>query len=224
MCQKRNPVPGDWCKLVSEDFDKMGLNMSDELIAQIPEAEYKKLIKSKVNETAFKELENLKEGHSKVRDNVYLDFKHIQPYLRNKNITNRQSSILFSLRSKTIRGIKANFPKLYSSILCPLCETHKDTQENLLLCKVLQNILPLNTHIEYGHMRGSNEQQTMFIQVYEKYLTIRDELLESSGLGSSLPGLYSGPVLPQAASTGRAVGSNATSPSGVYPADVTLGE
>ena len=63
MCQKRNPVPGDWCKLVSEDFDKIGLNMSDELIAQIPEDEYKKLIKSKVNETAFKELENLKEGH-----------------------------------------------------------------------------------------------------------------------------------------------------------------
>ena len=69
---------------------------------------------------------------------------------------------------------------------------------------MLQNILPLNTHIEYGHMRGSNEQQTMFIQVYKKYLTIRDELLESSGLGSSLPGLYSGPVLPQAASTDRA--------------------
>ena len=194
--------------------------MSDELIAQIPEGDYKDLIKSKVHETAWKELETLKEGHSKVRDNIYAGYNHIQSYLKNRNITSRQSSIMFSLRSKTIRSIKANFPKQFSSLLCPLCEAHEDSQENLLVCKVLQNILP-NNHIQYAHMRGTDEQQTKFLQVYEKYLHIRDELLDNSGLGSSLPGLYSGPVRPLAASTGRAVGSDAASTCGVNPADVS---
>ena len=66
---------------------------------------------------------------------------------------------MFSLRSKTIRNIKANFPKQFSSIQCPLCEAHEDSQEHLLVCSVLQNILPLNNHVEYGHMRGTDEQQ-----------------------------------------------------------------
>jgi hypothetical protein len=224
QCQKRSPLPGDWCTLVSEDFQKMDLNMSDEIIARMSEGDYRDIVKSKVKETAWKELETLKEGHSKVRDNIYLEYHHIQSYLKNRHITSRQSSIMFSLRSKTIRNIKANFPKQFSSILCPLCEAHEDSQEHLLVCSVLQNILPLNNHVEYGHMRGTDEQQTKFLQVYEKYLQIRDELLDNSGLGSSLPGLYSGPVRPLAASTGLANGSDAASSCGVYPADVSLGE
>ena len=214
LCQKRNPLPGDWCVMISEDFYKMGIDMTDEQIVQMQELDYKKLIKNKVNSTAFNELEQLKEGHSKVRDNIYTDFKHIQPYFLNRNITNRQMSLMFSLRSKTLRSIKSNFPKMYSSILCPLCETHEDTQENVIMCKVLLHILPLSSHIEYGHMNGSTEQQTEFLQVYERYLMIRDELLDKSGLNASLPGLYSGPVRPQAARGGLARGSSTAAAEG----------
>ena len=202
LCQKRNPLPGDWCGMISEDFLKMGIVLTDEQIVQMQEVDYKKLIKSRVNITAFNELEQLKQGHSKVKDNIYTDFKHIQPYFLNRNITNRQMSLMFSLRSKTLRSIKCNFPKMYSSIMCPLCQTHEDTQESVILCKVLLNILPLGSHIEYEHMNGTTEQQTEFLQVYERYLMIRDELLDKSGLDASLPGLYTGPVLPQAASRG----------------------
>ena len=90
---------------------------------------------------------------------------------------------MFSLRSKTLRSIKANFPKMYSSILCPLCKKCDNIQDNLLLCKELQNILPLNSHIEYARMRGSTEQQTEFLKVYEEYLQIRDKLLDCSSSG-----------------------------------------
>ena len=75
--------------------------MTDEQILQMTELDYKKLIKSKVLSTAYDELELLKQGHSKVRDNIYTDVKHIQPYLLNRKISNRQMSILFSLRNKT---------------------------------------------------------------------------------------------------------------------------
>ena len=124
---------------------------------------------------------------------------------------------MFSLRSMTLRCIKANFPKMYSSILCPLCEKCEDTQNHILLCKVLQDILPNTSHIVYEHMRGSEEQQTEFLKLYERYIKIRDELLDGSTIGTSLPGLYSGPELPQAAPTGLSAGSGATSTSGVNP-------
>ena len=87
--------------------------------------------------------------------------------------------------------------------LCWVCERHEDTQEHLLLCKVLLNILPLEKHIEYNHMNGTEEQQVDFIQTYKNYLELRDELQEDPSEGPSLPGLYSGPVRPQAGSTGR---------------------
>ena len=199
LCQKSSPLPGDWCQLIADDFDKMNMHMSDDLIAQMQEAEYKKLIKRTVYDTAFNELQLLKESHSKVRGNIYTDLKQMQSYFSNRKISNRQMSIMFALRSKTLRSIKSNFPSMYSSLLCPLCKAHEDTQENLLSCKVLLNILPLTNHIAYEHMGGTTDKQTNFLQVYERYLTIRDELLDSSGLGSSLPGLYTGPVVPQAA-------------------------
>ena len=104
-----------------------------------------------------------------------------------------------------------NFPNMYSeNTLCPICERSQDTQEHLPLCTVLTSILPLKKHMDNSHINGTVEQQQEYVQVYKRYLELRDELIDSSE-GSSLPGLYSGPVLPQAASTGRAIGSDATS-------------
>ena len=63
IVKKRNPLPGDWCNMVSEDFLKTSINMTDEQILHITELDYKKLIKSKVLSTAYDELEQLKKGH-----------------------------------------------------------------------------------------------------------------------------------------------------------------
>ena len=143
----------------------MNIHISDEQIAQMQVDDYKKLIKKNVNDTAFNELQQLKETHSKVRDNYYSDLQHIQPYFTNRKLSFRQISMMFSLRSKTIRNIRCNFPKMFSSLLCPLCKSCEDTQEHVLLCNVIQNILPLSSQIEYDHMRGTAEQQTDFLQV-----------------------------------------------------------
>ena len=201
ISQKANPLSGDWCNLVAEDFNKIGLHISDEHIAQLNDVDYKQLIRKKVHETALQDLYQLQEGHSKVRDNIYNGLQKPTQYLVNRNISYRQASIMFALRSKTLRGIKNNFKKMYSdNTLCWVCERSEDTQEHLILCKVLLNILPLEKHIEYNHMNGTEEQQVNFIQTYEKYLELRDELQEDPDEGPSLPGLYSGPVPPQAGS------------------------
>ena len=91
---------------------------------------------------------------------------------------------------------------MYSNnTLCSICERNEDTQSHLLSCRVLLDILPLSEHIEYNHMNGTAEQQVQFVKIYEKYLELRDELLEDSSDDSSLPGLYTGPVHPQASTS-----------------------
>ena len=58
-------------------------------------------------------------------------------YFSNKNIDKYP-------RCKTIRNIKSNFHNMYSSLLCPLCKATEDTPDHLMMCTVLQNMVPLN--------------------------------------------------------------------------------
>ena len=99
-----------------------------------------------------------------------------------------------------MRGIRDNFRTMYNNnTLCPICEHCIDTQQHVITCKVLLDILPLNKHIDYEHIHGRLSDQIEFVQVYEQYLMLRDELLsDSDDQQASLPGLYTGPVRPQA--------------------------
>ena len=53
MCQRESPVPGDWCNLVKEDFQKISMHMTDVQIENMPETDYKRLIRNKTREAAF---------------------------------------------------------------------------------------------------------------------------------------------------------------------------
>ena len=136
-----------------------------------------------------------------------------------KKLTHRQMSLMFSLRRRTVRNIKCNFPKMYSSLLCPLCKAHEDTQEHVLLCNVLYNILPLSSDIDYAHMRGTTEQQT-YIDC-TSVLEISQHPRRVAGMFR--PWLYAGPVLPRAAS-GQASQSDAASTRIISPAVAVLGQ
>ena len=146
-------------------------------------------------------LEDIKIGHSKVRENKYLSFQKPQQYLTSKMFSNKQCALMFAIKSKTVRGIKVNFRNMYSdNTLCPICEQSIDSQNHLIQCKVLQDIIPLPNEVHFSDIEGSIDQQKAFIEVYEKYLALRDELLEESETPSSLPGPYTGPLLPKAGS------------------------
>ena len=141
-CQKENSVPGDWCILINEDFNKIYLHMTDNQIEMISEPDYKKLIKCKTREAAFIHLPSLKESHYVVQVNEYCNLKNPQEYITRNYLNNTEKYILFGLRSQTIRGIRMNFQKMYpENSMCPMCERSLDTQEHLLLCQVLQKIV-----------------------------------------------------------------------------------
>ena len=201
ICQKTNPLPGDWCHSVADDFEKLGIHMEDTHIENMSEYEYKKYIKKQIRLAAFTELEGIRSGHSKVSQNSYTGLEKPQPYIRNQNITSRQSSLLFSLRSKTVRGVKSNWSFMgEENTLCPICERHEDTQSHVINCPVMLSIKPkLKEHILYEHIDGNIEQQIQLVGEYEKYLELRDTLLQDDEeYPAGLPGPHAGPMLPKA--------------------------
>ena len=109
----KNSVPGDWCELIKKDFDKIKMNLSEKNIEDMPVLEFKKLVKLMVRKSAFKYLEDLKDGHNKVKENKYAQFTSPQEYITSMEISNTQISILFSLRIRSIRGIKENFKTMH---------------------------------------------------------------------------------------------------------------
>ena len=51
--QKSDPTKDDWYQLLQNDFQFLGLQISDEEIRAMPKKEYKKKIKSLVRNAAF---------------------------------------------------------------------------------------------------------------------------------------------------------------------------
>ena len=210
--QKTDPSPGDWCHLVNNDFNVIGEHMSETQIEAMCPSEFKKYIKSKVRNAAFQHLNEIKSGHSKVRENIYSNLEKPQEYLTSELFSNQQCSLIFALKSKTLRGVKSNFKSMNpDNYLCPLCERYPDTQQHLSQCKILQDILPHIGPIDYSGLSGNVHQQQEFIVKYEKYLVLRDELLsDDPDTQSSLPGLHTGPQLRQARISAGSGASNPT--------------
>ena len=197
-CQQANPDIGDWCQLIDQDFEEINLHINENLIQSMNVTDFKNIVKTSVRNAAFKKLQALKESHSKVEHNQYDNLNHPQVYLTSETITNQQCSILFALRSHSLRGIRENFKKMYlQNTLCPLCERFSDSQLHILQCLVLKDIRPMVENVEYNHIYGTTQQQEQLVKVYEIYLGIRDELLDDPSQ-QSLPGLYTGPQQRQA--------------------------
>ena len=81
---KEDPLPGDWCQQIQNDFEKINLHMNENLIELMNAEEYKVLIKSKVKEEAFKEFKNMQAGHQKGNTLFHDDLKQPQSYLMTK--------------------------------------------------------------------------------------------------------------------------------------------
>ena len=143
-------------------------------------------------------------GQFGIQNPILLDsFKCSVPL--STSITSIQSSLLFSLRSKTFRGIKENWSFMgQENTFCPICERFKESQSHVLNCPVMISIRPkMNNHIIYDHIDCSLEEQMDVVREYENYFKLRDILLEyNDEYQVGLPGPQPVPVLPKAADGG----------------------
>ena len=140
--QVQQPVKGDWCLIVREDLESIGLpELSFEKIERMGKEALRTLLKNKVRETALSDLIAEKRKRSKLSG---LDYSTLecQPYLLpQSNLTNKMKRALFRWRSHTINVLQ-NIGK--KDALCPLCEKAADTQYHLLTCPELAIPQPWN--------------------------------------------------------------------------------
>ena len=132
---KEDPIKDDWIHLVWKDISDINLNLSDDQIGSLSKSEFKKIVKSKMRSFTHAEFERVKQGHSKVKHISHKNFMKPQPYLMNAMFTNKETSLLFNLRSQSVNKFKGNF----SISICHFCNSHLDTQDHALSCNILRS-------------------------------------------------------------------------------------
>ena len=112
--QVEKPVKGDWCVVVREDLESIGLgHLSYEEIKNMGQETLRSALKSRIRATAFQELLSDKEKCSKCSKLKSLKYTclQLQTYLTNENKLNtKEKQALFRWRSHMIT-VKSNLGK-----------------------------------------------------------------------------------------------------------------
>ena len=121
----------------------------------------------------------MKSKHSKVQNIKYTELTE-QHYLKSILFSNEDANLLFSLRTKTSKYFKSNFPNMEKSCLhCPLrCwgvdeVPILDTQEHILLCKRLSNLKSSEVtteKVEYSFLFGEIKKQKEIVTLIKLLL------------------------------------------------------
>ena len=124
LAQMADPCRGDFVKL--DDIKSVNLELNFYQIQNLSNQGLNKWLRSTIKREAFKHSSKLKSQHSKVKNVSYSELT-LQSYFNSNDITNEEAKLLFCLRTKTVKGIKANFPNMNLKFLhCPLKCWKKD--------------------------------------------------------------------------------------------------
>ena len=188
--QKSDPLPGDFFKLVSQDYQLIGETMDEEYIQQKCKDSFKKEIKEKTKKAAFKYLKELQSKHSKVV-NIQYSKLETQPYMKSPIFNNEEVNLLHALRARYV-NVKANFSSKYpTSMLCPLCLIKNDDQPHILECSVLKGkFLSRETNsnkVVYEDIFADPAKQKGITHLFIQLLKIRNSLLDDNLCLESAP-------------------------------------
>ena len=134
--QLSNPVKNDWAVTYKEDLEKLQIDLQLEDIRNLSKYSFKKIVKEKISQFAFKALTNEQRNLSKVNHLKFSGLK-IQEYLLPNKLGLSMSRFVFLLRSRML-DVRCNYKNKYIDILCPLCKSDQDTQQHILVCSVLK--------------------------------------------------------------------------------------
>ena len=105
---KERPLKGDWYNRITLDFEQADVNMDEEAIMRTDLITYKALIKTAVWKLFFRQLQERKDMHIKVKHVEYSGQRLPQPYLTNSKFYNSMTSLLFNLRCSSVKEFKDN--------------------------------------------------------------------------------------------------------------------
>ena len=100
-------------------------------------------------------------------------------------MNNEEISLLFALRCRTVRTIKANFSTMYNgNVKCQLgCDT-QETKEHRFVCPFITQNKKRNLNVQYAHIFGTLEEQLIITKEFSLLLEQREGLLQERGASS----------------------------------------
>ena len=134
------PVKGDWCNIVEEDLESVGLSyLTIEDFKQTSKYKMKQIVRKAVKTAALKYLNEAKSGMSKLSNLKYEELK-MQDYLVNENMSNRHKQLAFKLRTRMGR-FDRNIGEKGPCLTCQSPGT-EDSQEHHLTCLKILEMCP----------------------------------------------------------------------------------
>ena len=120
--------------------------------------------------------------------NIHYEQFDISKYLSSPLFSENSRGLLLALRTRTVRGIRCDFPGMYVDKMC-----ENDKTENILTCTVLKQFYTSNEvsigEIRYVHIFSKDVyKQKQVTELIEKLLEIRNRLV------NSLPMPFTGPM------------------------------
>ena len=152
---------------------------------------FKNIVKKQVRISVLQYLKQLQQNHSKVKNIQYSKLELVQ-YMNSPVFKNENIKLLLALRTRTVNGIKSDFSGMFSTLSCPLCDTHQDTLPNLLNCDIIrkyqQTKVISNSCTSYYDVFSEDViKQTEVTELYSELLRIREELTYSTPVAITGP-------------------------------------
>jgi hypothetical protein len=175
--QKESHIKGDWYRTLQKDFAFIEQEMNDEQIKQYSICQYKKMIKTKVENAAFKMYQE-KKGHK--MEELKYDALNKQEYLMNPKFGKDEIKVMSLLRSKC-HPAKKNFRKMYKqNPMCTFQCNTLETQTHILEeCKPIRAKVKSTQQIKLQNIYGTVEEQTEIIETIMEIENARKEIIKN---------------------------------------------
>ena len=161
ITQWNYPTRGDWTELVKQDLKDFGLEEDITSLKKTKRNTFKRMVKSKSREYAFKELMlsiAKRDGHSKLKNIKYTKLK-MQDYL--KDGENRLEDTLNIFKYRThMADFGENFKAGADVVICPLCMDHEDSQLQSFECQWIRNSIEVAGSMDEVY-NGKPSRQTI---------------------------------------------------------------
>ena len=152
------------------DFKDLNIDASFNYLRSISKYSFKKMAQERINNYAFQKLLNKKESFSKLRHLKYSKLQ-MQTYLYDEQTTIDEKLTLFKWRISMEQSFGENFRGGRGSVLCPICLSHLDSQEEgFNNCKFITD--QIRTDCSYKDLY-SETIDTSFTRILTKISNIR---------------------------------------------------
>ena len=175
-----NPLKNDFVKTCEKYLEILKINLTFEEISEMTKSRFKKIVKEKTVEAAFKYLIEEKNTPGKQTKIKHLQYRslEIQEYLVEGNKNTEISKVIFKARGGTL-DIKTNKKWKYGDELCVGCGKNTETIEEILSCKELCDKNETLPTVSYCWVFGDSvEKMAEVAKVLRKKLKVRQKIID----------------------------------------------